>query len=370
MRDGPSSGGAVPEVQMSRYEPRDREALLAFRREHYGQSAAQADPAYVDWQFRDAPQIAERGSPLVVARREEKIIGAQGTIRTFLHLEGRALRASWVIDFAVAREFRRAGIGEALGALSREEGGIRMIIEAADPARGIAARAHYDPVCEVPLLIRPIDPARWLRSRGVPGALAWVSGATLPLLAALDARALKTARSMGVELVETRAFDERADGLFASLSLRYPLICRRDRAWLEWRFERYPQPGRYRLHWLLRGGEVAGYAVLRPGTHHGAPSGVLVDYLCPPELIPALLGLVIERFRAAGVAVASCMHLNPFAAGAFRSLGFLRRSSGWRFLVRAGSDADASRLQDEKRWFLTAGDSNVDRDRSQGSPGR
>jgi hypothetical protein len=353
---------------MSRYEARDREALLAFRREHYGTGAAQADPAYVDWQFRDAPQIAERGPPLVVARREGRIIGALGTIRTFLHLQGRALRASWVIDFAVAREFRRAGIGEALGAVSREEGGTRMIIEAADPARGIAARAHYDPVCEVPLLIRPIDPARWLRSRRVPGALAWISGAALPLLAALDARTLKAASALGVELVETRAFDERADALFASLSLRYPLLCRRDRAWLEWRFERYPQPGRYRLHWLMRRGEAVGYAVLRPGTHHGAPSGVLVDYLCPPELIPALLGLAIERFRAAGAAVASCLHLNPFAAGAFRSLGFLRRSSGWRFLARAEAGVDAGSIGDEKRWFVTAGDTNVDRDRGPGSP--
>jgi hypothetical protein len=369
LRDGPSGGGgAALAAELSRYEPRDREALLVFRREHYGAGAAQADPAYVDWQFRDAPQIAERGPPLVVARREGRIVGSLGTIRTFLHLKGRALRACWVIDFAVAKELRRAGVGEALGVVSREEGGTRMIIEAAGPARGIAARAHYEPVCEVPLFIRPIHPARWLRSRRVPAALAWVSGAVLPLLATLEARALKAARALGVELVETRAFDERADALFASLSLRYPLLCRRDRAWLEWRYERYPQPGRYRLHWLMRRGEAVGYVVLRSGTHHGVPSGVLVDYLCPPELIPALLGLCIERFRAADAAVASCLHLNPFAAGAFRSLGFLRRSSGWRFLARAGSGADAPLILDEKSWFVTAGDSNVDRDRSPGAP--
>ena len=363
MHDRPAGGGPgiAPGVEISRYRQADREALLEFRRDHYGADAAQADPAYIDWQFRDAPQIAGLGPPLVVARREGKIVGALGTIRTYLHFEGRSLPASWAIDFAVRKELRRAGIGENLSLVSREEAGTRLIIEASAPTRGIVARAHYDSVCDVPLLVRPLDPAAWLRSHRVPAALASLAGAGRPLLAALQARALGAARSLGVELAETRGFDERADALFQVHALRYPLLCRRDREWLEWRFEKYPQPGRYRLHWLMRKGEAVGYAVLRPGAHHGIPSGVLVDYLCAPELIPALLALCLERFRTEGAAVATCLHLSPFAAGAFRSAGFFRRSSGWRFLARAGPGVEPARILDPRSWFVTAGDTNVDR---------
>lgn len=216
---------------------------------------------------------------------------------------------------------------------------------------------------EVPLFVRPIDPARWLRPR-VPQPLAWLAGAARPALAALDALALRFARSERVELVETGSFDGRADAFLGELARRYPVLCQRDSSWLRWRFERYPQPRRYQMYWLVRKGAPVGYAVLRSGTHHGAGSGVLVDYLCDPEILPALLGRCLERFRAAGAAVATCLHLNPLAPTAFRRLGFFRRNSGWRFLVRPGSEAADAALFDRGAWFLTAGDANVDRDRT------
>jgi hypothetical protein len=161
--------------------------------------------------------------------------------------------------------------------------------------------------------------------------------------------------------VETPSFDERADAIFAALSNRYPVLCQRDRRWLEWRFERYPQPGRYRMYWVVRKGAAAGYAVLRAGTHHGIPSGVLVDHLCDPAVVPAMLALCMEQFRAAGAAVATCLQLDPLAGAAYRRLGFFRRNSGWRFLCRP--TAKASAILDRGAWFLTAGDANVDRDR-------
>jgi hypothetical protein len=42
-------------------------------------------------------------------------------------------------------------------------------------------------------------------------------------------------------------------------------------------------------------------------------------------------------------------------------LGFVRRSSGFRFLVCAGAENDL--VRDRRSWFVTLGDSNVDRPR-------
>jgi L-amino acid N-acyltransferase YncA len=365
MHEGPVSGGpkAGLRFEISRYEQRDREALLEFRRDHYGAEAVQADPAYVDWQFRDAPGIGEEGAPLIVAKSEGRIVGTIGKIRTLLYVRGKPAPAAWAIDFAVQKDLRRGGIGEAISAVSRQYGGTGLSLEGTPPSRGIAKRLAYGMIAEVPLFVRAIDPAAWLRSHNVPAPLAWFTRAALPVLAALDSVALRSARTQALELVETPAFDDRADALFAALSRRYPVLCRRDRGWLEWRFERYPRRGRYRLYWLLRAGEVAGYAVLRPGTHHGLPAGVLVDYLCAPELIRALLGLCIPRLREMGAALATCVHLNALGGGAFRSLGFLRRSSGWQFLVRPEPAALAPAILDARNWFLTGADSNVDRER-------
>ena len=350
-------------VEILRYREPDRAALLAFRREHYGAGSAQADGAYVDWQFRDAPGVAATGAPLHVAWKEGRIVGTIGTIRTSLHVAGRVVPACWVVDFAVSRELRRGGIGEALSAASRADGRTRLVIDATPATQGIIARAGHHGFGDVPLFVRPIDPRRLSRSHRLPRPLAVLAGATRPAFAALDAAALRSARSQRVELVETAALDERADALFAALAGRHPVICRRDRAWLEWRFQRYPRKGRYRLHWLMKGGEAAGYAVLREGVHRDLAAGVLADYLSPPELVPALLALAIERFRAAGAAVVTCLNLNPRAAGAFFRLGFFRRRSGWSFAARPESPSIGAAFFDRRSWFITAADSNVDRER-------
>src|ERR1700693_789649 len=359
-----AAAAAAAGITISRYQERDRPALLEFRRDHYGADAAQANPAYVDWQFRDAPGTQERGAPLHVAWKDGRVVGTIGTVRTTVWVKGQPEPGAWVIDFAVHRDLRRNGIGEALGAASRAERATRLILEVTPAARGIATRAGYRVMGDVPLLVRPLDAGRWLRSRGIPLPLAWLSHAALPALAALDALALRAARSERVELVEAPSFDGRADAIFAALSTRYPVLCQRDRRWLEWRFERYPQRGRYQMYWVVRRGAPAGYAVLRAGTHHGIPSGVLVDHLCDPGIVPAVLGLCLERFRSSGAAVATCLHLSPFSGSAFRRLGFLRRNSGWRFLTRPTFAAGGSPILDRGAWFLTAGDANGDRDRT------
>lgn len=351
------------EIVVSRYERSDRPALIAFRREHYGEGSAQADPAYVDWQFHEAPGIPGEGAPLHVAWKDGRIVGTMGTIRTALHIQGRAAPAAWVVDFAVRRDLRRSGIGEALSVASRRDAGIRLVIDATPATRGIISRTGYQRIGDVPLFVRPLDLRLCSRTFGLPPPLAWLSAAASPAFAALDARALRFARREGLELVEIAAFDGRADVLFAALSQRYPVLCRRDRGWLEWRFQRYPRAGRYRQYWLARGGEMAGYAILRGGMHHGLPAGILVDYLSPPELLPALLGLCIERFRAAGAAVVRCLQLNALAGRAFGKLGFFRRWSGWQLMARPESPATGELFLDPGSWFLTAGDSNVDRER-------
>src|SRR5205085_9334648 len=109
-----------------------------------------------------------------------------------------------------------------------------------------ASRAQYGFIGEVPLFVRALDPRPWLDSHRVAAPLRWLSRAALPALALLDASLLRRARKERLALEETAAFDDRADALWATLRGRYPVLARRDLAWLQWRFERYPQRGRYR----------------------------------------------------------------------------------------------------------------------------
>jgi GNAT superfamily N-acetyltransferase len=140
MPDEPAGGAAAGAITVTRYVQSDRPALIEFRREHYGADAAQADPAYVDWQFRDAPGTAGGGAPLHVAWKDGRIVGTLGTVRTTVWVKGQPEPAAWVIDFAVHRDLRRSGIGEALGAVSRGERETRMILEVTPAAARLSLR--------------------------------------------------------------------------------------------------------------------------------------------------------------------------------------------------------------------------------------
>jgi len=146
------------------------------------------------------------------------------------------------------------------------------------------------------------------------------------------------------------------EGLRRALSV----LVRRDRAYLNWRFADDPFH-RYRLFEVCRGADPIGVAVLRVGEWGGVAAGFVVDYLCAPRDAEALFAACLEVLRDAGVAAVYCLHTNPVSTGMLRRLGFLRRGSGLRLLV-CGEDG-GSHVRDGSGWFVTLGDSNVDRPR-------
>jgi hypothetical protein len=143
------------------------------------------------------------------------------------------------------------------------------------------------------------------------------------------------------------------------------VIARRDARWLAWRFDRFPWRGRYRRFLLLERGAILGYAVLRLGPHNGIESGHLVDFLCPPRVVSALLEQVVATCREWGASAVYCLHAGERFRSAFVRHAFLPRKSG--FVVMActtGLDPrHAAPVRDLRRWYLTAADSNVDRPR-------
>jgi hypothetical protein len=138
------------------------------------------------------------------------------------------------------------------------------------------------------------------------------------------------------------------------------VLVRRDRAYLNWRFADDPLH-RYRLFEVRRDAAPIGIAVLRVGEWGGLPAGLLVDWLCGPRDAEPLLAACLDVLRRSRVAAVYCLHANPVSTAMLLRLGFVRRSSGFRFLVCGGAESDL--VRDRRNWFVTLGDSNVDRPR-------
>jgi hypothetical protein len=208
------------------------------------------------------------------------------------------------------------------------------------------------------MYVRILDAAlsferRRVRGRGVLAPLATC------VHRAVDGRAARLLRTDPIGLAEVQRFSAAADEVWSTSASHYPVLVRRDRAYLNWRFADDPFH-RYRLFEVRRVADAVGIAVLRVGEWGGVPAGFVVDYLCAPRDAEPLFAACLDFFRAAGVAAVYCLHANPVSTGMLRRLGFLRRDSGLRLLVRAESGGV---VRDGSGWFVTFGDSNVDRPR-------
>lgn len=354
---------AASDGELRRYTPADVEALLAFRREMYGPASAYADPNFVRWLFESR---GPRGnpSPLWLYRVGDDVVGHVAGRSVRLKIGGVEVDANWLTELVTAPAARKRGAGTALAKALSLHTPVALALEVSDAAKTVLERQGWVDLGIAPLYVRPFDVEALLRNRR-----AATRNALRPVGAVayrgFDAVARALVAFGGSTLSRVDHFDERADALWAKASRSYPVAVRRDAAYLNWRFAEFPRPGFYDLHYLLRGGQVVGWTVTRSGVRYGRTTGELVDFLCEPGSIPLLLAHVLAHMRAAGAFAVYCLHLNRRARLAFRMLGFVQRRSGWAFMLHASDEITRllPMLRDPDRWFLTAGDSNVDRPR-------
>jgi Acetyltransferase (GNAT) family len=351
------------QFSISPYEPHHRDTLLEFRTAHYEAGSFRTDPAYVDWLFLD-PFQSQPGRPsLYVCEDGQRIIGTQGLLHVRLKAGTEKVSAAWVAEFAVRKELQRgSGIGSALARVSRNAMKIRMAIDVSGAAVPLAIRDGWQHVCSVPLWVRPLDArqaslrrARWLAKLGL----------TVIAQAALNAilnRALRIARRRHFQLVSTEVFDERVDAVWARVAAEYAVICERNSAYMRWRFDRFPGGRSYERFWLKDDKEIVGYVVLRIGDHNGLRSAFIIDYLCQPAATSSLMALALDICRSRKAVLAYCLNLNPWANAIFRPLAFLRRKSGYPFMVytKESPSEVAQFMSDVSNWFVTLADSNLD----------
>jgi hypothetical protein len=281
-----------------------------------------------------------------------------------LTVEGTVYRGAWLIELFVDPKHRWRGLGAALTLVASEGFEVVMGTELSDAAWQTFDRAGWTDLGTLPLWARPLDLDEVLATR-FPGRVPEVARrAAGPALRAVDATVDGLLAIAGLEVREVRRFGDEVDALWQEVGGTSPVIARRDAAILNQRFAAYPEPGRYRLQAFHRGRRLVGWSVLRLGERHGLPSGEVVDFLAAPGFTLPVLARSLRVLARAGARMAYVIHLGP-DADALRWLGVSRRDTGWRTMVNAPGLPAASQARVSRRdgWYLTAGDSNLDRPR-------
>ncbi len=342
-----------------------RPELLRFLESMHGQRAHQARPEYVSWLWEG--QSLRAGMPqLWVYRHEGTIVAEQGAVPVALKVGRTTVKAAWAIHLLVDPKHQLRGVGAVLSNRCFAEYDLVLGLEVSDAARRAFRRAGWIDLGTVPLFVRILDPVRALAkkwpNRSWTGPAAQLARFPLGVVDALvEARSL----TRRLEAEEVERFDTGVDFLFERAADAYPVIGRRDSSTLNWRFVDYPEPRRYRRLVFRHRGELVGYAVLRLD-RDGAPLiGHVVDWLATPDWAWFVLARCITLLKRWGAAIAYCLNLGPTGASALRQLGFIERDSGWPLMFRAKElpYEVMALLCRRDSWFITAGDSDVDRPR-------
>jgi hypothetical protein len=225
---------------------------------------------------------------------------------------------------------------------------------------GLFKKLRYEDVGPIPFFQKVLDPkAVAARRAGALGAaLGPVAGAALDLVHPEREHA-------GAREVEVRAvpdFTQEYDGLWERARGSYAMCVRRDRAYLDWKYRRMPGKG-YAVHEARRGGALTGYAVSRHEDYEGIRLGWVVDVFADASdhaSKDALLGALLDGFRAAGVARAQAFSRNGALAEDLERRGFFSAASPMQFCVRARDESSGIFAQPE-RWHVVFGDSDMDR---------
>jgi len=359
--------------QVTRFRPEDRPALIEFQREVFGAQARQLDEEHLEWLLNRNPWQPIEGPQLWICKKDGKVVGQQAGVPFHLKVGRRYCRASWAIDLMVDPRWRLRGVGPALSEVYTADNEITVGLGISDAAYKAFLRAGWLDLGMLPLYVRPLDVNRMLEGRLPAGRRGpWVGHIASPVVRLLDVVGGTCARWKGAVLQPIKQFDERVDALWDAVCGRYAVIARRDFRSLHWRFDALPDRRDYRQFYLLEGDTLRGYAVIRMAVRHGAAAGIVVDYLAAPEWVRPLFARGVEYLRNVGAAAVYCTTLGPGVGAWTRPLGFIRRESGLRLMVRLGEAAQmlSRAVANARHWFITRADSDVDYQRRQWAEGR
>jgi hypothetical protein len=317
----------------------DRPQILARTQEVFGAEPARRAERLWDWQWHEDPRLPSPGYRGVVAEWDGRIIGVLSTIPAGLHIGGQPVQAWWFVDVLVHWGLTRQALREqrrtAGGGSTDLSGGIAAALfdhpaagpiqlgkHIADAMMAIGHRLGFAYLTDTGSLQRRVS-TRHPLGRLLGTALGDLTGAVADLALPPIPRP-----TLPVRLHEG-PFDRRFDSLWESLRPRYPAICRRDSALLEWRYHRHPdQDYRVLIAELAQG--LRGYCITKVFERGGRRRGKIVDLLAGPEdsaAQRALLAGALGDLRRQRAERAECFYTGGGQREVLAGLGFKARLS-------------------------------------------
>lgn len=345
-------------VEVVRHRSADQEDIFRFYSETFGQDLTEGSRRRWQWQYGENPSREAEGPAIWVAREGTDVLGQYASMPVRLWWDDREVRSSWGMDVFLRPQARGKGVGARLFTAWSDHVEVALGLGLTPSSYGLFKKLRYHDVGPVPFFQKVTD-ARAVASRRLGPALGLLAGPALALGWSL--RHPERPRGAAVSVEPIASFGPEFDALWERARGSYAMCVRRDAAYLAWKYERCPHR-EYALHAARREGRLAGYAVSRQEGYRGLRLGWIVDVFADEsdhDAKDALLGAVLDSFRASGVARAQAFAMNGALQDDLRRRGFRQAESPMQFCVR--TQVSAAPLRDRGRWHVVFGDSDMDR---------
>jgi acyl carrier protein len=362
---GQDAGGSSPTAgPMVGYDPALEPDVFAFQQTAWPNRNAALIPSRWRWMFVESARRLGLSPQAWLYRDAGRIVGHMGSIPVRLKIGDEERPTGWLVDTMVLKEFRSQAVGSRLMVEAHDDQPFSLSLGQTAEMREIQLRLGWKQVAPLQVAQLLLRPENVLRGKA-PAPAVWA--ASLGLRASHAVRdLLGDRRRLSVTTLDR--FDDRHDRLWQEVSRDVTCAVVRDQSYLNWKY--VDQPGQEFLRLEVRDGDaIVGVAIWTfrdADQHYRYRRAFLVDLVAPmgqhavvTQIIQAACGALSHKH----VDAALCHHIDRRLTEALRAAGFQMRTPERFLLVDPGSlsGADRERVLSADNWFVTQGDSDIDR---------
>jgi hypothetical protein len=362
----PASANPLP-TGLVRYLPELEPELQQFLGEAFPKRDPQLRMARWKWMFLESARRLGVPPMVWLFRKPQGIIAHQGALTVSLQVAGARYTTGWFVETFVLEKFRKGPIGTGVIEKARLDLPFNLSLGQTEQMRSIQLRTGWKQIADLQTLMLVLNPSQVFQGKfGNPLV-------RLAAVAAMNAsrrirRWRGRPRGNAPAIRHLDEFGAAHDQLWNEVSPRYQTTVVRDAAYLNWKYVTQPGQDFTRLE-LTRNGKVCGLAILKfvePAGSYAYRRCFLVDFVVDPtrdDDVRWIFEATWQEARNRNFDAVFLYLIHSRLQQLAESYGFLRRDPSRYLLIAADGVPEAVQRAalDAQTWFVTQGDSDIDR---------
>ena len=348
-------------LKIRSFEESDKQEIISLLQTIFLKKKVDNFGEFWEWEYLRNPSKMGANPAILLSELDHKIVGILAGIETKFKFGNSILDCLWLTDYGTHPDYRLKAGPFKLAHRAMED--FDILLGFGNPFSSIIGERIGFNYISIPVLANVLS-LRNILSRKVEQS--WlIKGADMLWQASRKTCFVAKKPKKGkYRIEEILSFDERFNSFWNQVKTDYPVICVRDKDYLQWRYGNAPGY-KYKIFGATTTDGLAGYIILRVEERARLRTGLIIDMLSGinnTEALECLVKTGLSYFAEESVDIVKC--LQPGIPGydhVLKKLGFIFRRRNVAVFFKSNSDkVDQGFLQDRNNWFLSIGDSDID----------